>query len=225
MADQNQQITDDNSSRQDLTDLLALNTKDVIELKENYRNSHPIAFFARHFFTDPSSPPPELPSKSKPSLGTPTLYEYSFFSDCVKMILREADRDNRNLIGVIVAKDNIRDIYHQAFNTIDIELDNPKPVISTYSSNNHGGVNIDFSKGGIVVLNDKSIKGLEFDIVFIIVDGFKIYNNDIDSMKKRFYVMSSRAMKKLVVFKSFKYGDGVEKILPNDENILKRQKV
>lgn len=224
VADQNQQITDDNSSRQDLTDLLALNPKDVIELKENHRNYHPVAMFARQFFTDPSSQPPDLPSKSKPSLGTPTLYEYNFFRDCAKIILREADRDNRNLIGVVVAKDSIRDSYYQALNSIDIELDNSKPIISTYSSNNKG-VDIDFSEGGIVVLNDKSVKGIEFDIVFIIVDGFKIYNNDIDSMKKRFYVMSSRAIKKLVIFKSFKYSDGVEQILPNDENILKRQKV
>ena len=41
-----------------------------------------------------------------------------------------------------------------------------------------------------------------------IVDGFKVYNNDIDSMKKRFYVMSSRAIKKLVLFKHINYNGG-----------------
>ncbi len=225
VADQNQQITDDHSSRQDLTDLLALEAAEVIELKENYRNSHPIALLARHFFTDPSSPPPNLPSKSKTSLGTPILYEYKIFHDCVKMILREADKDDRNLIGAVVANENIRDSYYKALSSVDINLDNPRPIISTYSSNDKEGVNIDFSAGGVVVLNDKSIKGIEFDIVFIIVDGFKIYNNNIDSMKKRFYVMSSRAIKKLVLCKSVKYGGGVEQILPNDENILKIQKV
>ena len=224
VADQNQQITEDHSSRQDLTDLLALQVAEVIELKENYRNSHPIALFARHFFSDPSSPPPNLPSKSKPSLGTPTLYEYNSFHDCAKMILREADRDNRNLIGVVVANDNIRNSYYQVLNLIELELDNPKSLLSTYSSSNNENVNIDFSEGGIVVLNDKSIKGIEFDIVFIIVDGFKIFNNDIDSMKKRFYVMSSRAIKKLVLCKSVKYEGGVERIIPTDENLLKIQK-
>ena len=224
VADQNQQITDDHSSRQDLTDLLGLEVAEVIELKENYRNSHPIALFARHFFSDPSSPPPNLPSKSKPSLGTPILYEYTSFHACVKMILREVDRDNRNLVGVIVANDNIRNSYYQALSLIEIELDNPKPILSTYSSSNNEGVSINFSEGGIVVLNDKSIKGIEFDIVFIIVDGFKIYNNDIDSMKKRFYVMSSRAIKKLVLCKSDKYEGGVEQIIPTDENLLKIQK-
>ena len=224
VADQNQQITENNSSRQELTDLLGLEAEDVIELKENYRNSYPIALLSQHFYTDPSSPPPKLPLKTRPSLGTPILYEYTHYHDCVKLILREADRDPRNLIGVVVATNDMRDSYVQALNTIEINLDNPRPIISTYFSGN-GEPNIDFSYGGIVVLNDKSIKGLEFDVVFVIIDGFQIYNNDRDSMKKRFYVMSSRAIKKLVFLKSEAYTGGVEQILPKNENILIRKRL
>jgi len=224
VADQNQQITEDNSSRQELTDLLGLEVKDVIELRENYRNSHSIGLLSNSFFTDPSSPPPELPSKSKPSLGTPILYEYMHYQEAVKLILREADRDPKNLIGVVVATNTIRDTYVQALTEININLDNPKPIVSTYYSDS-GKPNVDFNYGGIVVLSDKSIKGLEFDIVFVIIDGFKIYNNDIDSMKKRLYVMSSRAIKKLVFFKSKEYSGGVEQIIPQDENILRRERL
>ena len=224
VADQNQQITEDNSSRQELTDLLGLEAEDVIELKENYRNSHPIALLSHQFYTDPSSPPPKLPSKSRASLGTPILYEHTHYHECVKLILREADRDPRNLIGVVVATNDIRDSYVKALNKLEITLDNPKPIISTYSSGG-GEPNIDFSYGGIVVLNDKSIKGLEFDVVFVIIDGFQIYNNDIDSMKKRFYVMSSRAIKKLVFLKNETYSGGIEEILPKDENILARKRL
>jgi len=225
VADQNQQITEDNSSRQELTDLLGLEVEDVIELKENYRNSHPIGLFSSSFFTDLSSPPPNLPSISKSSLGIPILYEYSNYQDCVKMILREADRDNRNLIGVVTANDNVRDTYVAKLETIELKLDNPKPIISTYSSKDKKAPNINFAYSGIVVLNDKSIKGLEFDIVFIMIDGFKVYNNDMDSMKKRFYVMSSRAIKKLVLLKSENYNDGVESILPKDDSILRRERL
>ena len=225
VADQNQQITEDNSSRQELTDLLGLEVEDVIELKENYRNSHPIGLLSNSFFTDPSSPPPELPSKSKPSLGTPILYEYANYQDCAKLILREADRDNRNLIGIVVANDDLRKVYVDALETTEINLDNPRPIISTYFAEDGRVPNINFAYSGIVVLNDKSIKGLEFDIVFIIIDGFKIYNNDMDSMKKRFYVMSSRAIKKLVLLKSNKDNDSVEQILPDDENILIRKRL
>lgn len=225
VADQNQQITENNSSRQELTDLLGLETEDIIELKENYRNSHPIGFLSNSFFTDPSSPSPLLPSKSKSSLGTPIFYNYLNYEDCVTLILREADRDNRNLIGVVVANDDLRDTYVNKLKNMELKLDNPRALISTYSSKSNTNPNINFAYSGIVVLNDKSIKGLEFDIVFVIIDGFNIYNNDIDSMKKRFYVMSSRAIKKLVFFKSENYKGGVEEILPSDENILKRERL
>lgn len=252
VADQNQQITEDNSTSKELENILGLELecikyndkdecenkicinkdkdedglgpRDYIELKENYRNSHPIALLSHQFYTDPSSPPPKLPSKSRASLGTPTLYEYTHYHECVKLILREADRDPRNLIGVVVTTNDMRDSYVQALNTMEINLDNPRPIISTYFSGN-GEPNIDFSYGGIVVLNDKSIKGLEFDVVFVIIDGFQIYNNDLDSMKKRFYVMSSRAIKKLVFLKNETYTGGVEKILPKDENILVRKRL
>jgi superfamily I DNA/RNA helicase len=225
VADQNQQITSDHSSRQELTDLLGLETEEVIELTENYRNSHPIAQFAYTFYTDPSTPVPNLPGQNKLGLGVPTLYEYINYQDCVKVILREFDRDNRNLIGAVVANDDLRDTYVKALETLKIDLDNPKPNISTYSSKDRRAPNINFTYSGIVVLNDRSIKGLEFDIVFIIVDGFKIYNNDTDSMKKRFYVMSSRAIKKLVLFKHQNYSDGVDQILTNDESLLKRKRL
>jgi len=225
VADQNQQITEDNSTREELTDLLGLEVEDVIELNENYRNSHPIGLLSSSFFTDPSSPVPELPSKSKTSLGVPILYDYEDYQSCIRLILREADRDNRNLIGVIVANDELRDTYVNSLNNMEINLDNPRAIVSTYSSKDNKNPNIDFSYSGVVVLNDKSIKGLEFDIVFILIDGFNIYNNDSDSMKKRFYVMSSRAIKKLVFFKSENYKGGVEEILPTDENILKRERL
>jgi len=225
VADQNQQITEENSTRQELSDLLGLEVDDVIELKENYRNSRSIGVLNSHFFTDPSSPLPQLPSKYKISLGIPILYSYQNYQSCIKLILREADRDNRNLIGVIVANNELRDIYVKELNDMEINLDNPKATVSTYSSKDTKNPNIDFSCSGIVVLNDKSIKGLEFDIVYILIDGFSIYNNDIDSMKKRFYVMSSRAIKKLLFFKHDNYKGGVEEILPTDENILKRERL
>ena len=225
VADQNQQITEDNSSRQELTDILGLDVADVIELKENYRNSHPIGLLSNSFFTDPSSPPPELPSRTRASLGTPILYEYSDYKDCANLILREADRDNRNLIGVVVANDDTREAYVNLLEKTEINLDNPKPIISTYFAEDKKVPNINFAYSGVVVLNDKSIKGLEFDIVFIVVDGFQIHNNDLDSIKKRFYVMSSRAIKKLVLLQSDQYKGSIEEILPKEDNILTRKRL
>lgn len=219
VADQNQQITEDHSSRQQLTEVMGLETKDVIELKVNYRNSHPIARFARHFYTDKASPPPELPDRL--SLETPIFYTDMKHEDIVELILHEADKDNRKLIGVIVATDNFRDIYVNSMKELDISLDNDRPIISTYSSKDKNSVDINFSQGGIIVLNDKSIKGLEFDIVYIILDGLKVYNNDQTSMKKRLYVMSSRAIDKLALVSTQKETP-IESLLPNDDSVMKK---
>jgi len=223
VADQNQQITNENSSRQELTDLLALEVKEVIELTQNYRNSHPIALVAQHFFTDIASPKPKLPESSKAALGTPILYQYKDFQKCVKFILREADRDPSNLIGVVVAKHEILKECKERLNNMEIELDNDKPNIQSYSSQDNQNVDINFGEGGIVILCDKSIKGLEFDVVFIMLNGFEIYNNELDAMRKRLYVMSSRAIKKLVFLKD-ENNTKLNKILPS-EDILPRQEM
>ena len=221
VADQNQQLeADENSSRKELSNILGLEVEDVIELKQNYRNSHPIALVAQHFFTDKSSPKPELPEVSKAALGAPVLYEYKDFHQCIKFILREVDRDLTNLIGVVVAKTTILDICKRELEGIEIELDNEKPKIQSYKTGQ--AVEIDFSEGGVVVLNASSIKGLEFDVVFIMLNGFEIYNNDEDSMRKKLYVMSSRAIKKLIFFQSS--SNNITKILPSDK-ILQRKRL
>ncbi|WP_257266522.1 DUF2075 domain-containing protein [Endozoicomonas sp. ONNA2] len=220
LADQNQQITEDHSNRVELTDLLGLDTSEVIELKTNHRNSTPIARLASHFYTDISSPQPELPDR--PSIDTPILYEYSRVDSCVELILREADKDDTKLIGVIVPSDTKREDYVNKLNKMEINRDNPKPLVSTYSNSHKAGVNIDFSVGGIVVLNDKSVKGIEFDTVFVITDGLKIINNDPDLIKKRLYVMCSRAREKLVILKSATLQSNVIELFPRDENVLIR---
>ena len=74
-ADQNQQIGDVNSSRQDIQDRLGIDSSDVIELTLNHRNNYAVARLAREFYTgDPASPPPELPLRSRSR--APCLYDY-----------------------------------------------------------------------------------------------------------------------------------------------------
>lgn len=83
------------------------------------------------------------------------------------------------------------------------------------------GVNITFSHGGIVVLNAASVKGIEFDTVFIVLDGFRVI--DEVTTKKTLYVMTSRAIEKLVLLKSVHCPDELNGILPADETLLRRE--
>ncbi|MUK26208.1 AAA family ATPase [Aliivibrio fischeri] len=225
VGDQNQQITEDNSSRRDLEEVLGLSSSDVIELDENFRNTGPIAKFCQHFYTDRASPLPKLPER--PSLLKPTLLSYSTVNACVETILRTADRDSGKLIGVIVASETKREDYVKKFSQIDIKRDNERPMVSSYSSNQkQSNVNIDFSSGGIVVLCDKSVKGIEFDTVYVILDGLQIIGGDQDAMRKRLYVMTSRAKDELFLMQSALCPNKpVEALLPVDENILERDTI
>ena len=223
VADQNQQMTDENSTRQELTDVLGLDPDAVIELKINYRNTRQIAALASYFHIDPASPTQQIPDQR--SLETPTLYEYGHRHDCARMILREADKDNSKLIGLIVANNSVRKNYVDALVSIDIGLDHPRAPIATYPDLDSTGVNIVFSEAGIVILNAASVKGLEFDTVFIDLNGFRIVNNDIESMKKKLYVLTSRAIDKLVILKNQTDCGGVDRLLPNDASLLQRKKL
>lgn len=219
VADQNQQITEHNSSRVELETCLALDSDDVIELKENWRNTMPIATFCSYFYTDKASPKPAIPDR--PSVNIPILYEYDVLDKVKEQILKEYDFDPSKLIGVFVANNLKREDWVKRLAKDDNSRNNPSPVIMTYSASQKGNVNIDFGQGGIVVLNDMSVKGIEFDTVFIQTDGFQNKSGNEESLKKRLYVMSSRAREKLYLFKSQVQNSVLEAILPPEGEVIR----
>ncbi|WP_230657367.1 AAA family ATPase [Psychrobacter sp. I-STPA10] len=219
VADQNQQITEQNSSREDIEICLGLDSDEVIELKENWRNTMPIALFCNYFYTDKGSPKPVIPNR--PSINIPILYEYEKLDSVKEQILREYHFDPSKLIGVFVATDAKREDWVRRLANDNQPRNNPSPVITTYSSSQKGDVHIDFSQGGIVVLSDKSVKGIEFDVVFIQTDGFNNKSGSEERLKKRLYVMSSRAKEKLYLFKSHIYNSILEEILPPEGEVVK----
>jgi len=212
VADQNQQITSENSSHGELIDVLGLEKTDVIQLKENWRNTTSIAAFANYFYTDKSSPKPALPNK--PSVYTPILYEYEKLNSAKEIILNSYDGDPSKLIGLIVANNDKREWWAKDLQKDDKTRRESSPIVSTYVSTHKNGVQIDFDQGGIVVLTDMSVKGIEFDEVFIIIDGFRAFNNDRESLMKRMYVMASRARERLFLLKSSVQKSILEDLLP-----------
>ena len=225
VADQNQQITDANSSRKDLEDALVVNTDQVIELRQNYRNHYRVARLAGEFYTgDPASPPPEIPEAAPGAV--PLLYYYAQDSlDAVaRGILRLADRDPRQLIGILAPNNRVRERYVQALESAEVSLDNPRPAVRTF----HGEYRprIPFDEGGVLVINAKSCKGLEFDTVVLAdIDEHFIPRNDADVAKRLFYVMVARARERVFLFMKRDGRRYVEKILPEDRNVLRREEL
>ena len=225
VADQNQQITEANSSRKDIQDCLDIEIDAVIELKQNYRNQYQVARLARAFYTgDPASPPPELPASSPGAV--PVLYVYGDEKrDAVaRGILRLADRDPTQLIGVITPNNLVRESYLKAMQSAEVRLDNPKIPIETYHGDNR--TEVAFEEGGILVINAQACKGLEFDTVVLAdIDEHWIPRADPDAARRLFYVMVARARERVFMFMRRDGRRDVEDVLPTDENLLRREEL
>ena len=224
VADQNQQIKDENSSRKEIEDGLAIDASDVIELNRNFRNNHQVARLARAFYTgDPASPPPDLPG---PAAGpVPLLYSYApdGLAGIAQGIVRLADRDPRELIGVIAPNNFVRERYLDALRSVDVPLDNPRPSIETFHMGNYNDVS--FDEGGILVINAQACKGLEFDTAILAdIDEHYFRRDDPDATRRLFYVMVARARERVFMFmKRGVHSSAIENILPTDTDILRRE--
>lgn len=225
-ADQNQQITDTHSSRTDIETELFIDTKDVIELRENYRNSTPIAKLARAFYTgDPASPPPALPDRRGvvPQLIS---YDRDNFDEVCLRIIRLYDRDPTTLLGVLAPNNNVRENYFRGLSEAAelVRLDNAPPTIETFYGQNKPDVG--FSEGGILVINAQACKGLEFDVVVLAdVDRHYYQPTAPDLTKKRFYVMIARAQKRVILLRRRDDHNRIEDLLPNDPEVLQRREL
>ena len=225
VADQNQQITEANSSRKDIEDCLDIDTAEVIELKHNFRNHYCVARLAREFYTgDPASPPPEIPKSAQGAVPLLCYYNENSLDKVARGILLLADRDPRQLIGVIAPKNTVRERYLHALRSAEVELDNPRPTIETFHGDHRPEVA--FDEGGILVINAQACKGLEFDTVVLAdIDEHYIRRNDPDVAKRLFYVMVARAKERVFMFVKKGEGREIEKILPENQDVLRRKEL
>ena len=169
VADQNQQITEANSSRKDIQDCLAIEMDAVIELRQNYRNHYQVARLANTFYTgDPASPPPDLPVPAPGAVPVLYSYEQEKLDAVARGILRLADRDPRRTHrGDRPEGTRVREtIPAGAPFRRRSQLDNPLPGNRDLSSGEQRS-EVAFDEGGILVINAQACKGLEFDTVVL----------------------------------------------------------
>ena len=230
-ADQNQQITEYNANLKQLRETLDIDQDKVIKLKENFRQKNKgyhVALLADAFYPDdPGTARPEPPQKT--SAETPLLYTYTHekFDVLIERIIKIVERNPKELIGIIVPKDDTRKKYFNGLNKVMDRLQNVVGDIniSTYYS----GIDprelkkIRFDQGGIMVINSQSCKGLEFDTVFIADINDFYFDQGSDATKRIFYVMVARARERVFLLCEAEKDCPVEKILPNDKTILQRK--
>lgn len=223
-ADQNQQITESCSSRQDIEVALALKTAQVVELRQNYRNTFPIWKLAMEFYTgDPASPPPEAPNRREGNVPGLITYAPDQFAEVARRIFRRSRNRPNRLIGVIAPNNKVRERYMKEIQAAKRSTNVPGEELQLESFYDIHRPEIRFDRGGILVINAQACKGLEFDeVVCADIDDHFLNPEDLNAAKKLFYVMVARAREDLFLLKREGGNEAINRILPEDRSVLKR---
>ena len=223
-ADQNQQITASRSSRQHIEEALGLETDEVVELRQNYRNSFSIWKLAMAFYTgDLASPPSEAPKRREG--GVPNLITYApdQFPVLVRGIIRRAYNHPSRLIGVIAPNNKVRKRYMEELQVAKRSTGMEEDDLQLVTFYNTYRPEIRFDRGGILVINAQACKGLEFDeVVCADIDEHYINPEDINATRKLFYVMVARAREAVFMLRQEGGAEAINQILPEDRAVLKR---
>lgn len=226
-ADQNQQIVSgENSCRRDIEINLDIDTNKVIELTQNFRNTAAIAKLAKEFYTGSVAVPRVEPAHNygENKQDVPLIFTFrdNQFFRIIRRILLVLDRTPSLLIGIITPNNQVRQTYFDTLKTASnqIQLDNGAPYLRTFFGGSKNKA--DFHRGGIMVINAQSCKGLEFDQVFLAdINHHKFIESDNDNLKRLFYVMTARARQTLILLRQEGMTSAANAILPTDTGILK----
>lgn len=223
-ADQNQQITESCSSRRDIEVALALETKEVVELRQNYRNTLPIWKLAKEFYTgDPASPPSEPPNRPADTVAALITYAPGRFADVAQRIVQRVRNQPQRLIGVIAPNNNVRERYLEALQAAKDAASEECEDFQLETFHTEHRPEVRFDRGGILVINVQACKGLEFDeVVCADIDEHLVNPADLMPTKKRFYVMVARAREAVFLLMRQGGSRAISRILPVDESVLKR---
>lgn len=212
-ADENQRISGHNTTVRQICD--AVGVEGPSELTRNYRNALPIAEVAAHFdagmrggVTQLGGPPkkggvPRLASARPDPSGITRIAQY------VRNIQR---RQPAWHIGVLLPEGRQQVAYYDALDEVGVD------GLGIYSSKRGimaGKAEIDFGEPGVRVLNHKSAKGLEFDLVLLPELQTMRSPGEINFVRTM-YVLCSRARLGLVLAYRGQLPAGLQAALPMD---------
>lgn len=194
LADENQRITEENSTIDDIMETHHLIDNDVYTLTRNYRNTREIALVARHFHVGAATGVPELPTRRG---DKPELISTSSINDAVDRIAQYALLHPDQEIGVLVQYKNTRD---RLFAALDRQLSSRGIRVQVYDKPASSASLAFDQPGTVTVLCFSSAKGLEFDAVFLPeLQTLRVDGAAEDFAKMTLYVMCSRARFRLTI--------------------------
>lgn len=220
LADENQKLTNDNSTLDEIKEMLGVSEEQHYKLVDNFRNSKEVAKLAKSFFANVGSMPVEPTRCSE----VPELIQYqSVFSflDYLNIWLKNHPGKE---IGIFCFKENTRShLEKELRKRVDAQY-----RLQTYSSKTHmknpvSDLQFDVPNT-LTLLNVQSCKGLEFDTVFLVNPAdLKLDDASLHLDKMTLFVASSRArdIVKMINYNNFDIENSRVKILPSHD-ILSR---
>lgn len=229
-ADENQTITESNSSIQDLIEELNVSVKDsrLWRLTKNYRNSKEIALFSRFYQLE------DISSTTLPEREygfKPTVIVDSKPSNFQNLIVDAVNNLGDVEAGVIIfsSKRDVTSYFYKIRELIEnrkLSINTQAYVSGSPKSNflaDHNNLKFD-SPPSITILHSQSSKGLEFDIVFLVnLESLNTYDNGEISSYKKMYVSSSRARSTLIILMGFDDKEGFPscaRLLPSPDETI-----
>lgn len=186
-ADENQQLLDENTTLKEIQ--AAIGATEHLDLKKNYRNTAEIAAVAASYYVGTPTGIPEPPERRG---ELPTLRNFGTTEEFVDHVARYASgRTNLN-IGVACP-----DAAAQRRLLLQLEAKRLRIPVQAYISKDRSRKVLDFDEPAITLVHYRSLKGLEFDTLF--VPELQRAPSDASSGSSRmmFYVVMSRARDEL----------------------------
>jgi len=209
-ADEDQALMDKYTTLKEIKTAAELNAP--IILRRNHRNTPEVARLATYFHSG------RLPTAevSRDSIGELPRLIRSRDVPQTAFTVSNWRKTRGGSIGVIVARNNTG---VEIYKTLKNQL--PETRVDIYRNEERNENAIDITKDGVTVLNKESVKGQEFDSVFVLeLELFIPFANDTD--RRAMYMMCSRARDYLfLVYGPSNLSASAAETLP-DHTILER---
>jgi DNA helicase IV len=190
-ADERQSLSRTGSSIADITNAFDAGAARYF-LNRNYRNTQEVADLAQLFYTGDTT---DLPARPLKRGDKPKLIKVASFENAVKLITTYGDNNPEQNIGVLLPDFNLRQKYFD-------EIKKSVETVSVQQYDTRDDNNFDFDADGIKLLTFNTMKGLEFDAVFMPEIDNAFFQIDSREHLNNAYVSMTRAKDKLYLIYS-----------------------
>ena len=188
-ADEDQALTGERSTLRDIRDAARLD--DPVVLSANHRNTPEIARVAEHYHVGQAPVPQVL---RPPSGEMPRVVLYRGDGATRRIANWYGTRGGRVGVAVVNNDPTGKTLYSKLRNQL------PGHRVDFYTNDRKNEDDIDLLEPGVTILNVQSIKGQEFDTVFVMeIDELLLRLNEVNTRKM--YMLCARARDNLILMR------------------------